>query len=169
MESRDNAAYQKVVEIVTQLSCGDMSLCVCTKARSKMYNDYTSDLLMKLEHTIRNSGREIPPFGFVYASFNPAWPTSLKLGKTYDVSQRICNLNTACHTRHTAVIVAPSFDHTRDKALALAHFAAHRFVGEFVDSPDLASFQAFQDSVAAFYKGIEQRFYRELQELQSTA
>ena len=136
-----------------------------------MYNAYTSDLLMKLEHTIRTSAREIPPIGLVYVSFNPAWPTSLLIGKTYDISQCICNLNEACHprTKHTAVIVAPSFDHTRDKAIVLDHFAAYNFVGDFVDSPDLASFQAFQDSVAAFCKGIEQRFYRELQELQSTA
>jgi hypothetical protein len=169
MECRDNAAYQKVVEIVTQLISGDMSLCVGTKARSKMYNAYVSDLLMKLEHTIRNSGREIPPFGFVYAMFNPAWPTSLKLGKTYDISQRICNLNTGCRTDHIAVIVVPSFEHGRDEDLAHAHFAAHRANREFFDSPDLASFQAFQDSVAAFYKGIERRFYNELQELQSRA
>ncbi len=105
----------------------------------------------------------------MYGSFNPAWPTSLKLGKTYDISQRMCNLNTGCRTKHTAVIVAPSFDHSRDEALALAHFAAYRFDGEFVDSPDLASFPDFKDSVAAFYKEIEQRFYRELLQLQAKA
>jgi hypothetical protein len=161
IEYRDDTSYPMVRELLTQLNCGDTSMCVGTKARSKIYNAHVSDLLMKLEESIRSSRCEIPAVGFVYATFNPAWPKSLKIGKTYDVSQRVCSLNTACLTDHVAVVVAPSFDHGRDETLAHEHFAAERQVREFFEKT------LSQESVTAYFRDvIEKRFNDELMHLQ---
>ena len=100
-----------------------------------------SRLIQKAEATIP---QEFPQVSYVYCTKSYAFPNLVKIGKSADVAARLSSLNTGCAPApHFIVAMAPTYDSTRDEALAHTFFASARREGEF--------FEVTPEDVKAFF------------------
>ena len=92
-----------------------------------------SKLLEKAEGNAYHN-QEMPPVSYVYGTKSDAFPNLIKIGRTSNVSARLSSLNTGCAPNpHYTVAVAPTFNASRDEALAHTFFAHARREGEFFE------------------------------------
>jgi hypothetical protein len=124
----DLLASRMVSDAILRRRDGDMASCISIAPRSKIYNVLASDKLLQLRKAIQASPHDIGVISFVYVTINPAFKGKVKVGETFDVTRRVCNLNTGCcyPDWHTAVAVAPTFNSKRDEKKVHKRLAAFR-------------------------------------------
>jgi hypothetical protein len=127
----DLLASRMVSDAILGRSAGDMTSCINIAPRSKIYNVLASDKLLQLRKAIQASPHDIGIISFVYATINPAFKGKVKIGETFDVTRRVCNLNTGCcyPDWHTAVAVAPTFNSKRDEKKVHRRLASYKCGG----------------------------------------
>ena len=145
----------KIANIIIRYLDGDMSMCHQIAENRKMekarsYAKFANTIINQVQHE-----EEVGVVGYVYATSSSAFPGLLKIGKAVDVPRRVAQLNTGCAPApHFVIAVAPSFDYSRDEALAHEYFSAQRREGEF--------FEVSAGEVKEFFRGIAEIFQAEM-------
>jgi len=156
-----NHIRKQFANIIVRYLDGETSLCSEIKenlavGKVKSYSNFASKCMREIDVKNAKQAQEMPQTCYVYATKSPAFPGLIKIGKTYDVSQRMSQLNTSCAPMpHVIVAVAPTFDNTRDEATAHTFFANARQQGEFFKLDD-------EDVIAYFASHITAQYNTEL-------
>ena len=120
--------------------------------RIKSFSKFASDVMGNIDDANIQKSHEMPQTFYVYATKSPAFPGLIKIGKTENVSRRVCQLNTACAPApHVIVAVAPSFDTGRDETTAHEFFSNARREGEFFELQDAEVLAYFATHITAQY------------------
>ena len=114
-------------------------------------------LELSLKEHVEELEDDPPQTEFVYAIATDAFPGLVKIGRTNDISTRLCSLNTAVSPMPFYIVaIAPTLDSHRDEAKAHEHFQDCRVAGEF--------FRVSKEDVSKWLQGhILQVFNLEIQ------
>ena len=98
----------------------------------------------------------IPRVSYVYATFSPAFPGLVKIGRSVNVRTRLSSGNTfSAPQPHRAIAVAPTFNAKRDERLTHDHFAQFRRNGEFFEI-------SHEDIISFLHSNIMSRYQQDL-------
>jgi hypothetical protein len=121
--------------------------------KRKSYENFAVKVAKRAQTYQDAQSYEMPPVSYVYATKSEAFPNLIKIGRSINVAARLSSINTSCApSPHVIVAAAPTFNSTRDEALAHAHFSSSRKQGEFFNVPldEVRSF--FTDNITARYQ-----------------
>ena len=148
---------KRMADVISRYLDGDLNMINEITANNKLgqiksYLNFAQNMLSEMEVDNPMS------FGYVYASSSPAFPGLIKIGKSINVDRRMAQLNTSCApSPHVILVIAPSFNNTRDERLAHDYFSSYRREGEF--------FQVSEEEVREYFKStITARFQAELEQ-----
>ena len=150
---------KQFTNVIARYLDGDRSMCSDIEAnytigKVKSYRNFASEGMKNIDNS--NKTDEMPQTCYVYATKSTAFPGLIKIGKTNDVSCRVCGLNTSCAPApHVIVAVAPTFNKDRDEKTAHSFFSDERREGEFFQLSDAVV-------VAYFTTHITSQYYIEL-------
>jgi len=126
-----------MAKIISRYLTGDLSLCNeivdnknlgDTKSYSKFMQVVEQDTKRKLNEMME----EIPATSYIYATYSPAFPGLVKIGRSRDVKARISSGNTfTAPAPHVLIAMAPTFDAVRDEKRVHVYFDYFREEGEF--------------------------------------
>jgi len=126
-----------MAKIISRYVTGDLSLCQEIKENKEAGETKSCSNFMQI--TCHNAKRkldemmdEIPETSYIYATFSPAFPGLVKIGRSKNVKARLSSGNTfITPAPHILIAMASTFDGIRDEAEAHAYFHKFRQEGEF--------------------------------------
>jgi hypothetical protein len=123
-----------------------------TMGKLKSYSKFASDIVNTSEKISMKKAHEMPQTNYIYATKSAAFPGLVKIGKTVNVSSRLCGLNTSCApSPHVIVAVAPTLNYDRDETITHEHFVSARREGEFFELDDATVVDFFATHITARY------------------
>ena len=151
----------RFVEIIRQYLAGDKRLAQELELNSESTHpvhclarqDVTPYKRRKVQKQV------FPKVSYIYATFSPAFPGLVKIGRSANVKARLSSGNCfAAPCKHQVIAVAPTFDDKRDEKLVHNHFAQFRQAGEFFEIPHQNVVHYFANTIMSRYQDEMHQF-----------
>jgi len=145
---------KQMADVIVRYLDGDFSLVneIAENQKIGRLNSYANFAQRILADTEKETKSETS-FGYIYAFSSPAFPGSIKIGRSIDVIRRLSQLNTGCAPApHVIIATAPTFDNVRDEKMAHEFFSEFRDAGEFFKVSEEDVKRYFKNTVAARFR-----------------